>query len=186
MSEELNLTDDLDNLDDLAELDGKEVVKKDMFMTFQIADECYGIPVTFVEEIVGIQSITAVPETEDYIKGLINIRGKIVPVIDVRVRLKQAPCEYTDRTCIIITNVKSTVVGLIVDKIAGVITVDEKEIILPPSLSQSSTGSSKYVSGLVRVANEVKLLLDPDKLIRDEDVEALEGADPVADVTAEA
>lgn len=179
MSEELNL------MDGLEDLDGREDTQKGMFMTFQIADECYGIAIAFVEEIVGIQSITAVPEIEDYIKGLINIRGKIIPVIDVRIRLKQAPREYTDRTCIIVTNVKSTVVGLIVDEIAGVITVDEKEIILPPSLSQSSSANSKYVFGLVRVANEVKLLLDPEKLIRDEDVEALEAA-PAADVTAEA
>lgn len=180
MSEELDLMDDLDDLD------GKGNSQKGMFMTFQIADECYGIAITFVEEIVGIQAITAVPEIEDYIKGLINIRGKIIPVIDVRVRLKQDPCEYTDRTCIIVTNVKSTVVGLIVDKIAGVITVDEKEIILPPSLSPTSPGHNKYVFGLVRVENEVKLLLDPEKLIRDEDVEAQEDADSAAGATAEA
>ena len=135
-----------------------------------------------MQEIVGIQSITAVPETEDYIRGLINIRGKIIPVIDVRVRLKQEAREYTDRTCIIVTGVKSTVVGLIVDEIAGVITVNEKEIILPPSLSQSTAGNSKYVFGLARVDNEVKLLLDPEKLIRDEDVEMLEDASPAGEV----
>ena len=165
MSEELDLMDDLD---------GREDTQKGMFMTFQIADECYGIAITYVQEIVGIQSITAVPETEDYIRGLINIRGKIIPVIE--------PREYTDRTCIIVIGVKSTVVGLIVDEIAGVITVNEKEIILPPSLSQSTAGNSKYVFGLSRVDNEVKLLLDPEKLIRDEDVEAFEDAAPAGEI----
>ncbi|MCI9446821.1 MAG: purine-binding chemotaxis protein CheW [Lachnospiraceae bacterium] len=173
MSEELDLMDDLDGMED---------TQKGMFMTFQITDECYGIAITYVQEIVGIQSITAVPETEDYIRGLINIRGKIIPVIDVRVRLKQDPRAYTDRTCIIVIGVKSTVVGLIVDEIAGVITVNEKEIILPPSLSQSNAGSSKYVFGLARVDNEVKLLLDPEKLIRDEDVEAFEESAPVGEI----
>ncbi len=173
MSEELDLMDDLD---------GREDTQRGMFMTFQIADECYGIAITYVQEIVGIQSITAVPETEDYIRGLINIRGKIIPVIDVRVRLKQPPREYTDRTCIIVTGVKSTVVGLIVDEIAGVITVDEKEIILPPSLSQSTAANSKYVFGLARVDNEVKLLLNPEKLIRDEDVETFEDAAPAGEI----
>lgn len=174
MSEELDLMDD--------DLNGSDDSQKGMFMTFQIADECYGIAITFVQEIVGIQSITAVPEIEDYIKGLINIRGKIIPVIDVRVRLKQTPREYTDRTCIIVIDVKSTTVGLIVDEIAGVITVNENEIILPPSLSQSNAGNSKYVFGLVRVENEVKLLLDPEKLIRDEDVEAVEGNVSVGEI----
>ena len=163
MSEELDLMDDLD---------GREDTQKGMFMTFQIADECYGIAITYVQEIVGIQSITAVPETEDYIRGLINIRGKIIPVIDVRVRLKQEPREYTDRTCIIVIGVKSTVVGLIVDEIAGVITVNEKEIILPPSLSQSTAGNSKYVFGLSRVVCDVEVLLGPGTLRRDEEVEA--------------
>lgn len=170
----------------LEELEDEQDTQKGMFMTFQMGEECYGIAITFVQEIVGIQPITAVPEIEDYIKGLINIRGKIIPVVDVRVRFKQEPFEYNDRTCIIVINVKSTIVGLIVDKIAGVITVDEREVILPPSLSQSGSGSSKYVFGLAKVEDEVKLLLDPEKLIRDEDMNALEEAVSSGDATAEA
>lgn len=154
----------------------EEDTQKGKFMTFQSGEECYGIAINFVQEIIGIQPITSVPEVEDYIKGLINIRGKIIPVIDVRLRFKQPPFEYTERTCIIIIEVKSTVVGLIVEKIAGVITVDEKEIIPPPSLTQSGHGNNKYVFGLAKVEDEVKLLLDPEKLIRDEDVATLEEA----------
>ncbi|MCI8298917.1 MAG: purine-binding chemotaxis protein CheW [Lachnospiraceae bacterium] len=170
----------------LEEFEDEQDTQKGMFMTFQMGEECYGIAVTFVQEIVGIQPITAVPEIEDYIKGLINIRGKIIPVIDVRVRFKQEPFEYTDRTCIIVINVKSTIIGLIVDKIAGVITVDEREIILPPSLSQSGSVSSKYVFGLAKVDDEVKLLLDPERLIRDEDIAAFGEAVPSTEVSAEA
>lgn len=168
MAEEL--VDVLDEMDELNELDELgEDTQKGKFMTFRIGEKCYGIAINYVSEIISAQSITAVPEVEDYIKGLINIRGKIIPVIDVKVRFREEPFPYTDRTCIIVIDVKSTTVGLIVEQIADVITVDEKSIIPPPSLNQNSYGRDRYVFGLVRVADEVKLLLDPEKLIRDDD-----------------
>ena len=146
MAEELmDVLNEIDELDDLDELG--EDTQKGKFMTFRIGEECYGIAINYVSEIISAQTITPVPEVEDYIKGLINIRGKIIPVIDV----------------------KSTTVGLVVEQIADVITVDEKSIIPPPSLNQNSYGRDRYVFGLVRVSDEVKLLLDPEKLIRDED-----------------
>ena len=143
--------------------------EKGKYMTFKSGNENFGLAIQYVNEIIQMQEITAIPETEDYIKGLINIRGKIIPVIDVKVRFKQEPFEYMDRTCIIVIDVKSTTVGLVVEQIADVITVDEKSIIPPPSLNQNSYGRDRYVFGLVRVSDEVKLLLDPEKLIRDED-----------------
>ena len=133
MAEEL--MDVLDELDDLEEDDSQ----KGMFMTFRIGDECYGIAIEYVNEIISTQVITPVPEVEDYIKGLINIRGKIIPVIDVKIRFKQEPFEYMDRTCIIVIDVKGTMVGLIVEQIADVITIDEKDIIPPPSLKKPVT-----------------------------------------------
>ena len=170
MAEEI--MDEMDELDVAANAD--DDAQKGKYMTFQIGDEYYGIAINYVNEIVNIQSITGVPEVEDYIKGLINIRGKIIPVIDVKVRFRQEPVQYTDRTCIILIDVNSTMVGLIVEKIADVITIIEKDIIPPPSLNQSVIGKDKYVFGLVKVADEVKLLLDPEKLIRDEDPMSLE------------
>lgn len=146
-----------------------EDTQKGKFMTFQTGNEFYGIAINFVNEIIGMQPITAIPEVEDYIKGLINIRGKIVPVIDVRLRFNQEPFEYTERTCIIVIDVKSTVVGLIVEKIAGVVTIDEHNIIPPPSLSQSGN-SNRFVYGLAKVGEDVKLLLEPERLIREEDI----------------
>ncbi|MEG0962318.1 MAG: chemotaxis protein CheW [Lachnospiraceae bacterium] len=152
----------------------EEDTQKGKFMTFRTGNEYYGIAINFVNEIIGIQPITAIPEVDDYIKGLINIRGKIIPVIDVRLRFKQEPFEYTDRTCIIVIDVKAIVVGLIVEKIAGVITIDEKDIIPPPSLAQRGLTNHKYIYGLAKVDDQVKLLLDPEKLIRDEDCILLE------------
>lgn len=103
-------------------------------MTFQVGKELFGISISYVNEIIAMQSIAAIPEVDDYIKGLINLRGKIIPVIDVRVRFKMEPCEYTDRTCIIVIDVKSTMIGLIVERLADVDTIAEENIAPPPSL----------------------------------------------------
>ena len=81
--------------------------QKGKYMTFQSGNEYFGLEIQYVNEIIKFQSVTAIPETEDYIKGLINLRGKVIPVIDVRLRFKQPPLEYNDRTCIIVINVKS-------------------------------------------------------------------------------
>lgn len=152
----------------------EEDSQKGKFMTFQTGKEFFGISISYVNEIIVMQPITAVPEVEDYIKGLINLRGKIIPVIDVRVRFKMEPKEYTDRTCIIVINVKSTVIGLIVEKIAEVVTILDEDIVPPPTLGRKENEQNKYVYGLARMGDAVKLLLDPEKLIKDADLEALE------------
>lgn len=152
----------------------EEDIQKDKYMTFKTGDEYYAISIECVNEIIGFQSITSVPETEDYIKGLINLRGKIVPVIDVRVRFKLPPLDYTDRTCIIVIRVKATVVGLLVETIADVVTIEEENIVPPPSLGQNNKAKNKYVYGIGKVGESVKLLLDPDKLINDTDVDIFE------------
>lgn len=149
--------------------------QKDMFMTFQAGKEYFGINISYVKQIIAMQPITVVPEVEDYIKGLINLRGKIIPVLDVRVRFKMPPKEYTDRTCIIVIDVKSTVVGLIVEKIAEVDTILNSDIVPPPTLGgRGSSEQNKYVYGLAKTGEKVKLLLDPEKLIKQEVLEVLE------------
>ena len=146
--------------------DGVEEEKEE-FMTFKCYDEVYGISLDYVSEIIGLQQYTSVPETDDYIKGLINLRGKIIPVIDVRIRFGQEPLEYNDRTSVIVIQVKETIIGLIVDGIEGVVAVSKKNILPPPSVSSLAVQSRKYVFGIGRVGSEVKLLLEPDKLIHD-------------------
>lgn len=162
----------------------EEDTQKDRYMTFKSGNEYFALELRVVEEIIGIQDITEIPETEDYIKGLINLRGKIIPVIDVRLRFKQEPFEYTDRTCIIIISVKGTVVGLIVETIAEVVTITEENITPPPSLGHGSA-KNKYVYGLGKVGNSVKMLLDPEKLIKDEEMAMLEQAAEEAAVSEE-
>ena len=92
MAEDL-LKKETDDMEELLEDDSQ----KGMFMTFQTGKELFGISISYVNEIIAMQPIAAIPEVEDYVKGLINLRGKIIPVIDVRVRFKMEPCEYTDR-----------------------------------------------------------------------------------------
>lgn len=157
---------------DLEEHDARNV----MYMTFKSGEEYFGLKIEYVSEIVQFQAITEIPGTEDYIKGLINLRGKVIPVIDVRLRFHQEPFEYDDRTCIIVLNVNDMLVGLIVEKIAEVVDIREENILPPPKLSRRDKQQNKYVYGIGKVGDYVKLLLDPDKLLNDKDQLTVEQA----------
>ena len=148
--------------------------QKDKYVTFKSGSEYFGIKIEYVNEIIVYQEITEIPETEDYIKGLINLRGKIIPVVDARIRFRQEPFEYNDRTCIIVLNVKNLVVGLIVEKIAEVVEITEGNIVPNPKIGKADKSQNKYVYGIGRVDDKVKLLLDPEKLLNDEDTALLE------------
>lgn len=150
--------------------------QQDKYVTFKSGNEYFGLKIEYVNEIIVFQEITEIPESEDYIKGLINLRGKIIPVIDVRIRFKQEPIEYNDRTCIIVINVKDTVVGLIVEKVAEVVEIKQENILKSPSIGNEDKSQNKYVYGIGKVGDSVKLLLDPDKLLKDEDLSILEQA----------
>ena len=139
------------------------------YMTFKSGSEYFGLEIQYVQQIIQFQAITKIPETEDYIKGLINLRGKIVPVVDVRVRFKQGECEYNDKTCILVITVKDTTVGLIVEQIAEVAEIQKENILPPPTIGRNDKGHHKYVYGIAKVGNSVKLLLDPEKLLYDEE-----------------
>ena len=152
-------------------MENSEDTQKGKFLTFSVGKEAYGIEIKFVTEIIGIQDITEVPELPNYVKGIINLRGKIIPVIDVRLRFKKQSKEYNDRTCIVVIDIKEISVGLIVDNVAEVINIDESNIVPPPDIK---TGfHNRYVRGIGKVGNEVKLLLDCDKLLNDEELESL-------------
>ena len=148
--------------------------QKDKYVTFKSGSEYFGIKIEYVNEIIVYQEITEIPETEDYIKGLINLRGKIIPVVDARIRFRQEPFEYNDRTCIIVLYVKNLVVGLIVEKIAEVVEITEGNIVPNPKIGKADKSQNKYVYGIGRVGDKVKLLLDPEKLLNDEDTALLE------------
>lgn len=149
----------------------EEDTQKGKFLTFNIGSEFYGIEIKYVTEIIGIQAITEVPELPQYIKGIINLRGKIIPVMDVRLRFKKPFREYNDRTCVIVVDIKDVSIGLIVDSVAEVATIAESDIVQPPEISKAA---NKYIKGIGKAGNEVKLLLDCDKLLNDEEVNIIE------------
>jgi purine-binding chemotaxis protein CheW len=153
-----------DNIDEIL-----EDTQKGKFLTFAVGKEHYGIEIKYVTEIIGIQEITSIPELPEHIKGIINLRGKIIPVMDVRLRFKKNAIEYNDRTCIVVVDIKNVSIGLIVDNVAEVINIDDENIVPPPDIK---TGfNNRYVKGIGKVQNEVKLILDTDKLFNDDEIE---------------
>lgn len=155
--------------------------QKGMYMTFKSGEEYFGLKIQYVSEIIQFQAITEIPETEDYIKGLINLRGKVIPVMDVSLRLCQTPIAYNDRTCIIVINVKDMLVGLIVETIAEVVDICEDSILPPPPVGINEQRQNLYIYGVGKVGDSVKLLLDPDKLLNDKDLTVVEQANHMAD-----
>ena len=109
-----------------------EDTQKGKFLTFSLGREDYGLEISYVIEIIGLQEITEVPGLPDYVRGIINLRGKIIPVMDVRLRFKKEAREYDDRTCTVVVDIKGVLVGLIVDRVAEVLVIDEAEIVPPP------------------------------------------------------
>jgi purine-binding chemotaxis protein CheW len=142
------------------------------YLTFNVAEETYGIDIMYVIEIVGLHPITALPEMPSHIKGVINLRGRIFPVIEMRARFHKPVITYTDRTCIIVVDIKGVVAGMIVDRVDEVISIEEENIQKPPD---STVGiENKYLKGIGKVNGEIKLLLDCQKLLRDDEVQGLQ------------
>jgi purine-binding chemotaxis protein CheW len=153
-------------------LEIQEDTQKGKFLTFSLGQEAYGIEIRYVTEIIGIQPITVVPEVPGYVKGIINLRGKIIPVIDVRLKFRKEPVPYTDRTCIIVIDIQGIPVGLIVDHVAEVTVIPDENIVPPPDIK---TGfHNRYIHGVGKVGPDVKLLLDCERLLTDEEVSTLE------------
>ena len=152
-------------------MDMEEDTQKGRFLTFVLGKETYGIEIKYVTEIIGIQAITEIPELPEYVKGIINLRGKIIPVMDVRLRFKKEPREYNDRTCVIVIDINEISIGLIVDSVSEVLTIPEHGIVEPPKMN---TGfNNRYIKNIGKVGNEVKLLLDCEKLLTEDELEDL-------------
>lgn len=136
------------------------------YLTFVIADEVYGIPIATVAEIIGLQQITKVPDRRPYVKGVINLRGTVIPVIDVRVRLAMDPVRVDERSCIVVVQLDRTLVGLLVDRIAEVIDVVSGEVETAPRRRVAFIGES-VVTGFVQKPGGVRILIDLARLLED-------------------
>lgn len=149
----------------------EEDTQKGKFLTFSLGNENYGIEIRHVTEIIGVQPITEVPELPEFIRGIINLRGKIIPVMDVRLRFKKPFREYNDRTCVIVVDIGEVSIGLVVDSVSEVISIPDTDIVAPPDLSK---GGNRFIRGIGKVGSEVKLLLDCDRLLSEQDLTDLE------------
>jgi len=158
--------------DSLEEEEGD--AQRDKYLTFRIANEDFAIDIGRVVEIVGIQAVTLVPDMPDFVRGIINLRGRVIPAIDVRARFGMQSREYDARTCMIVVDLKGTSVALIVDTVNEVLTISETNISPPPSVR--SGRSSRFVRAMGRVGEVVKIILDLDRLLLNEEQEAVAGA----------
>lgn len=135
------------------------------FLTFYIGEALYGIELLHISDILSIQPITYVPGLPNYLKGVINLRGKVVPIIDVRLKFGQEERAYDDKTCIIVVYVGEMQVGLIVDCVAVVVNVSSEDRNPPPDLGNRSSGE-RYLSSIVKVGDKVVLNIDCDKFFQ--------------------
>lgn len=151
-----------------AEMDGK-------YLSFWLNDQLFAVEIADVVQIVGVQTITDLPESPIYVKGIINLRGSIIPVIDVRLRIGKPEREYDERTCIIVTNIHDTLIGLVVDAVNEVTDIDSENISPPPQMH--SDCASTYLTGIAKQEKGVVLLISTQKLLGETEVVRLsEGA----------
>ena len=148
-----------------------EDTQKDKYLTFHLAGEDYGIEILYVTEIIGIQNITEVPDLPAFIRGVINLRGKVIPIMDIRARFGLPDREYDDRTCIIVVNIDGTEVGLVVDEVSEVADIPAANVEPPPRTGKSAGG--QYIQGMGKIDKAVKILLDVNELLFNDEMRAL-------------
>jgi purine-binding chemotaxis protein CheW len=143
------------------------------YLTFSMADEEYGIGILKVKEIIGMMAVTMVPQTPPYVKGVINLRGKIIPVVSLRLKFGLEEIDYTDRTCIIVVEVKTNagnvLMGIVVDAVSEVLNIRSAEIEDTPAFGTSL--KTDFILGMAKTGNRVKILLDIDKVISGQEME---------------
>jgi purine-binding chemotaxis protein CheW len=146
------------------------------YLTFELGHEEFGIQVLKVREIMGIQDITAVPQTPAYVKGVINLRGKVIPVVDLRLKFGLPEIEYTQRTCIIVVQVPGEagpmLMGVVVDGVSEVLNLSGADIEDTPDFGQGVTTS--YLLGMAKMKGKVKILLDIDQVLTTKEIHGLD------------
>jgi len=148
------------------------------YLTFSLAGEEYGIGILKVKEIIGLISITPVPQTPSHIKGVINLRGKVIPIVDLRIKFGIEAMDYTERTCIIVVEIASgnhkISMGIVVDSVSEVLNIKAAEIEDTPNFGTRLDTS--YILGMAKTAQSVKILLDIDKVMSNKEIEQLAAA----------
>jgi purine-binding chemotaxis protein CheW len=148
------------------------------YLTFSLAGEEYGIGILKVKEIIGMMPITTVPRTPGFVKGVINLRGKVIPVVDLRLKFGMEEIPYTERTCIIVVEIGgrggSILIGIVVDAVSEVLNIKGTEIEATPTFGARL--DTDYILGMAKMNGGVKILLDIDRVLNTEDVVMFEKA----------
>ena len=142
------------------------------YLTFVLCGEEYGLEILKVREIIGIMGITPVPQTPRFIKGVINLRGKVIPVVDLRLKFGFQEADYTKETCIIVVEVKNVLTGIIVDTVSEVLDITNEELETTPNLGEDV--NTDIFIGVAKIKDKVKILLDLDKILGTEEINLVE------------
>jgi len=151
-------------------------IKTGKYLTFFLENEEYGIGILKVKEIIGMMPITSVPRTPEFVKGVINLRGKVIPVMDLRLKFSMDAIPYSDRTCIIVVEIESqdstVLIGIVVDAVSEVLNIVENEIEEAPTFG--SKLDTDYILGMAKMGGGVKILLDIDRVLSDKEIEEID------------
>jgi purine-binding chemotaxis protein CheW len=160
----------------MAELDvavtaGTRAGRAGKYLTFVLAEETYGLEILKVREIIGLMDITAVPKTPSFVKGVINLRGKVIPVIDLRLKFAMPAGQVTEETCIIVVDVGQVEMGILVDQVSEVLNIAAADIEDTPSFGTNVDTS--FILGIGKAAGKVSILLDIAKVLSRDELESL-------------
>ncbi len=148
------------------------------YLTFVLNEEEYGIGILKIKEIIGMMPITTVPQTPDFVKGVINLRGKVIPIVDLRARFGMDTIDYTERTCIIVVEIEGPagmmMIGIVVDAVSEVLNIKGEHIEDTPTFGTKL--NTDYILGMAKIEGGVKILLDIDQVLSAEDITVLDKA----------
>jgi purine-binding chemotaxis protein CheW len=151
-------------------------LKEGKYLTFTLAEEEYGIGILKVKEIIGMMPITSVPQTPEFVKGVINLRGKVIPVMDLRLKFGMAEMDYTERTCIIVVEIDgpagTVMIGIVVDSVSEVLNIKGDNVEDAPTFGAKL--DTQYILGMAKMEGDVKILLDIDRVLSAEEFSGLE------------
>ncbi len=155
-----------EDISNISEMDGK-------YLTFLTEGQFFGIPIADVVQIVGMQEITPMPEFPEYVKGIIHLRGAMIPVIDVRLRFNKPAIAYNERTCIVVTNIQESLIGFIVDEVDEVVKIEAEQISKPPQLAGEKSDAPSNLSGIGRLNEKIVLLFNTETMLNEDAIDLI-------------
>jgi len=168
----------MDEIGMMEQAEKAATIREGKYLTFSLVGEEYGIGILKVKEIIGTMPITTVPRTPSHIKGVINLRGKVIPIVDLRLKFSMGAIDYTDKTCIIVVEVagssREVMIGILVDSVSEVLNIKGTDIEETPSFGRRL--NTDYILGMAKTGERVRILLDIDKVLGVEDMIELDQA----------